>query len=46
MTTQTLQPPKVGKTEKPERQSPNSRKYWGEMSNRTESYAKAETITG
>ncbi|MCG6133962.1 MAG: tyrosine-type recombinase/integrase [Nostoc sp. LLA-1] len=27
MTTQTLQPPKVGKTEKPERQSPNSRKY-------------------
>lgn len=27
MTTQTIQPPKVGKTENPERQSPNSRKY-------------------
>lgn len=27
MTPQTVQPPKVGKTEKPERQSPNSRKY-------------------
>ncbi|WP_263627867.1 hypothetical protein [Komarekiella delphini-convector] len=27
MTPQTLQPPKVGKTEKPERQSPNFRKY-------------------
>lgn len=27
MTSQTLQPPKVGKTEKPKRQSPNSRKY-------------------
>ncbi|BAZ36796.1 hypothetical protein NIES4101_27160 (plasmid) [Calothrix sp. NIES-4101] len=27
MTAQTVQPSKVGKTEKPERQSPNFRKY-------------------
>ena len=40
MTLETVQLSKVGKTEKRSSKSPNSRKYWGEMSSGAETYAK------